>query len=89
LVDLFTDRDHENLSLAQSVNGPGEGGVVEVGVVSSTDVKQFEPVRFRAKDDAEQVTVGQGREFNLKAGRTYQAPRWVVEHLDLQDLVWH
>jgi hypothetical protein len=89
VVDLFVDRDYENLELAKSVNGPGDGGVVEVGVISSSDVEQFQPVKFRAKEDAEQVTVGQGREFSIKAGRTYQAPRWVVEHLDVQDLVWH
>lgn len=85
VVDLFIDKDYENLHTKRQVADNGELEVVEVDV----EDPQFKPVRFRASDDVDQVTVGQGREFNLKAGRNYQAPRWVVEHLDSIGLVWH
>jgi hypothetical protein len=49
----------------------------------------YQPVKFRASEDVDQVTVGQGREFNLMAGRIYKAPRWVVVHLDDKGLVYH
>ena len=82
VIDLFCEKDHENLYTKQD----GESGeVIEV----DTPDPQFEPVLFRANEDLDQVTVGQGREFNLKAGRTYKAPYWVVQHLDAQGLVYH
>ena len=84
-IDLFCDKDHENLHSKRQVNANDEAEVIEV---DSPD-PAFEPVRFRASEDLDQVTVGQGREFNLKAGRTYKAPRWVAEHLDEKGLVWH
>jgi hypothetical protein len=83
VIDLFTERDYENL---QTLQRSGEDG--EVIVVDNPD-PQFQAVKFRASEDLEQVTVGQGREFSLKGGRTYKAPKWVVEHLDSQGLVWH
>lgn len=90
-IDLFTDKDHENLAIAKqyAAEGFAEEGVVQVGVQTSTDVNRYEAVKFRASEDLDQITVGQGREFSLKAGNTYQAPRWVVQHLDEQGLVWH
>ena len=82
VIDLFCDKDYENLvQLKQGENG-------EVTEVDVEDPK-FKAVKFRASEDLDQITVGQGREFNLKAGRTYKAPRWVVEHLDAQGLVYH
>lgn len=82
-VNLFTDKDYENLRSTRP-NEEGDG-VVEVAVSDP----QFQPVKFRASEDLAQITVGQDREFSLKAGRTYEAPRWVVEHLDAQGMVWH
>jgi hypothetical protein len=82
-VSLFCDKDYENLQPREPAEG--EEGVTEVDVPDDL----FLPVKFRASEDLEQVTVGQGREFNLKGGRTYEAPRWVVEHLDTQGLVYH
>ena len=83
VVNLFTDRDYENLQQLQE-NG-------ESGEVIAVDVEdpEFQPVRFRASEDLDQITVGQGREFSLKAGRVYEAPKWVVRHLDTQGVVWH
>lgn len=82
VIDLFCDKDYENL---QPQPQEGDNGEVQVGVVED----QFKPVKFRSSEDLDQVTVGQGREFNLKAGHTYKAPRWVAEHLDNQGLVYH
>lgn len=82
VINLFTDRDYENLQPRPSEEGDD---VVQVAVQDP----QFQPVKFRASEDLDQITVGQGREFNLKAGRIYEAPRWVVEHLDAQGMVWH
>lgn len=81
VIDLFCDKDYENLQ-GQVVEGEG---VTEVDHVDP----QFAAVKFRASEDQDQVTVGQGREFNLKAGRTYRAPRWVAQHLDDKGMVWH
>ncbi len=83
VINLMVDRDYENLE-ARTIEG-------EDGEVTTVDYQdpQFKPVKFRASEDLEQVTVGQGREFTLKAGRTYTAPRWVVQHLDDQGLVYH
>jgi hypothetical protein len=85
VIDLFNDKDYENLHTQTAVGPNGQVEVHEVDVVDP----QYQPVKFRASEDLDQVTVGQGREFNLQAGRTYQSPRWVAEHLDNQGLVWH
>jgi hypothetical protein len=85
-ISLMTERDEENLHVRRQVNqNSGEEEVIEV----DTPDPQFLPVKFRASEDLDQVTVGQGREFNLLAGRTYVAPKWVVQHLDAQGVVWH
>jgi hypothetical protein len=84
VIDLFNDIDHENLE-NRKVSSESDGEIVEV---DSPD-PAFAPVDFRASEDLDQVTVGQGREFNLKAGRVHRAPRWVVQHLDAQGLVYH
>lgn len=82
VIDLFCDKDYENLSRLQQ----GEGGeVVQVDV----EDPQFQAVQFRASEDLDDVTVGQDRQFSLKSGRTYKAPLWVVRHLDEQGLVYH
>jgi hypothetical protein len=83
-VDLWTHKDDEALQDFQQRQSEG-GDVVSV----DADASQFDKVKFRAAEDLDQVTVGQGREFSLKGGRTYIAPRWVVEHLDDKGLVWH
>lgn len=85
VIDLFCDRDYENLQTRTQTNSDGTADVVEVDTIDP----QFKAVKFRASEDVEQVTVGQGREFTLQAGRTYKAPRWVVEHLDTQGVVYH
>lgn len=83
VVDLFTEEDHRNL---QPRSVEGEDGVVELDGQPDT---QFQPREFRASEDLDQITVGVDREFSLKAGRRYQAPSWVVDHLDNQGLVYH
>ena len=86
VIDLFCDKDYENLHTQRRVNpDTEEAEVVEVDV----EDPQFKAVKFRASEDVDQITVGQGRESNLKAGRLYKAPRWVVQHLDAQGVVWH
>lgn len=49
------------------------------------------PYLFRASDTVEGVSLGNGGEsiFDLKAGQSYRAPKWCVEHLNEKDLVWH
>ncbi len=84
-INLFVDKDYENLHSLRQVNDDGNAEVIEV----DTPDPQFEAVKFRASEDQDQVTVGQGREFNLKAGRTYVAPKWVAQHLDDKGMVWH
>lgn len=82
VINLFVDRDWDNLQRDQV----GEGdGVTEVGVQDPL----FQAVKFRASEDLDEVTVGQDRQFTLEAGRVYEAPKWVVEHLDVQGLVYH
>jgi hypothetical protein len=85
VIRLWTDKDDENLHTKRQVNDSGEADVIEV----DTPDPEFQPVRFRASETVEQVTIGQGREFNIEAGRTYEAPKWVAEHLDDKGLVWH
>lgn len=81
VIDLFSDKDFENLEPKANA----EDGVVEVDAVDPL----YEPATFRASETLDQITVGQGREFNIKEGRMYKAPRWVVQHLDAQGLVYH
>lgn len=88
VIDLWTEKDDENLKRYQEVpRQDGEPGL-EVIEVDNVD-PQFKAVEFRAAEDLEAITVGQGREFSLKAGRRYRAPKWVRDHLDGQGLVWH
>lgn len=84
-ISLMTEHDNENLHTVKRRNDEGELEVIEV----DTPDDQFQPVKFRASEDVDQVTVGQGREFSLLAGRTYIAPKWVAQHLDQQGVVWH
>lgn len=86
-VSLWCDKDDENLERAKQATSAGANGEVLIG--SPDDISLYQPVKFRASEDLDQVTVGQDREFNLAAGRTYTAPKWVVQHLDAQGLVWH
>jgi hypothetical protein len=85
-INLMTERDYQNQQTKTVRNDSTDE--LEVVEVDSVD-PGFEAVKFRASDDVDQVTVGQGREFNLQAGRVYIAPRWVVQHLDEQGVVWH
>lgn len=86
VIDLFGELDHENLHSRKQVNQQtGEVDVIEV----DTPDPAFQPVKFRASEDIDQITVGQGREFSLLAGRMYKAPRWVVQFLDEKGVVWH
>lgn len=86
VIRLWCDKDDENLrTLVRSNPDDPNSEVIEVDV----EDPQFQPVRFKASEDVDQVTVGQGREFNLQSGQTYEAPRWVAQHLDNQGLVWH
>lgn len=84
-IDLCTEEDkmlHDGL----------KAGNVEVDGVTLHDqdkIALYGPVKFRASEDLEDVTVGQNRHFTLKAGQTYKAPRWVAQHLDSQGLVLH
>jgi hypothetical protein len=85
-INLMTERDEENLLVKRQVNQQtGEEEVIEV----DTPDPQFRAVKFRASEDVDQITVGQGREFSLLAGRNYIAPYWVVQHLDQQGVVYH
>lgn len=84
VIDLRTDEDRyraEHASVQQE-------GSDEVQVV---DVKDplWQPMKFRASEDIDQVTIGKDHEFSLKGGRTYILPRWKVEHLDEKGLVYH
>lgn len=82
-IDLMTDEDYAALEHPTQV---GEGGeVVEVDTVPEF----LKPVKFRASETLEGITVGVDRHFSLEQGRVYQAPLWVVEHLDDKGLVWH
>ena len=82
-IDLWTELDDRDLARWRKEHA-------EEGTVLVDDTPEnMKKVRFRASEDLDQVTVGQGREFNLKAGYTYLAPLWVVQHLDGQGLVWH
>lgn len=83
-IDLFTEEDRWAAEHATKVSADGQ----DVQIVDVKD-PQFQPVKFRASETVEQVTVGQNREFNIDQGQVYVAPRWVVEHLDDKGLVWH
>jgi hypothetical protein len=83
VVDLTTDADREMVANTR-ISTEGDD-VQEVDVNDPS----LEPVKFQASETVEQVTVGKDRQFNLEAGQVYQAPRWVVEHLDEKDLVRH
>lgn len=65
-----------------------ETGDIEVVEVNLED-PQFQSVTFRSRETVDGVTVGRDNNYNLEEGRTYRAPRWVVEHLDRQGLVYH
>ena len=88
IIDLWTERDDQNLRQFQERPKQDGSDGLEVVEVDNED-PQFQPVVFRANEDLDQITVGQGREFNLKAGRQYRAPKWVRDHLDAQGLVYH
>lgn len=81
VVDLRTHEDHE----AWDKQYEGPNGETLVGA----DDPQLTPVKFRASDTVEQITIGKDRVYNLEQGQTYIAPRWVVGHLDEKQLVWH
>ena len=83
-VSLYTDDDW---ATGESL----KNGIVEDGVENFDPVQRDEwsPVKFRASEDLDDVTVGQNRHFTLKAGQVYKAPKWVARHLDTQALVHH
>lgn len=84
VIDLMTEEDLAALH-PTAPNPDGSGEVIEVDVQDPL----VEPVKFRAREDCDDVTIGKDRQFNLKEGQVYRAPRWVVEHLDRQTLVYH
>jgi hypothetical protein len=84
VIDLFTDLDNEWLELSKQ---PVKDGDVEE--YDQNLPVGLEPVKFKASETLTEVTVGKDRQFNLEAGQVYKAPRWVVDHLDEKQLVWH
>lgn len=83
-VDLYTAEDWDFWNAIK--DGIQEEGVQEV---TPDLIDQWQPVKFRASEDLEDVTVGVDRQFTLKAGQSYKAPRWVATHLNNQALVLH
>lgn len=54
------------------------------------EVEVAEPVReFRVNEDLENVTIGQGNNYNFYEGKKYRAPKHVYDHLDEKGYVWH
>jgi hypothetical protein len=83
VTSLFGEKDEE--FLAQYREAQQDGDTVEV----DSTPPEWEAVQFRASEDLDEVTVGQDRQFNLRSGQVYVAPKWVVTHLDTQGLVRH
>lgn len=85
VIDLRTDQDRWFADHAVAHSGD-DGGEVEV-----VDVKDpiWQPMRFRASEDLDNITIGKDHEFSLKGGRTYILPKWKVQHLDEKGLVYH
>lgn len=46
-------------------------------------------VQFRVNEDLEQVTIGQGNNYDFIEGKTYRAPQFVYDHLEEKGYVWH
>ncbi len=86
-VDLFTHEDRAYLDFLKSQ--VSEEGVHEIPVEVQQQREEWSPVKFRASEDLDDITVGQDRHFSLRAGQTYVAPRWVAAHLDQKSRALH
>jgi hypothetical protein len=84
-IDLYTDEDKELLESLKAGNIHVEGQTTG----NDERIRQWSPVKFRASEDLDDITVGLDRTFTLKAQQTYKAPYWVAQHLDEQGLVLH
>lgn len=79
------DQDKYQSVPEQSTNaGPG---VEEIEV---QEVEVATPIReFRVNETLENVTIGQGNNYNFYEGKKYRAPKNVYDHLDEKGYVWH
>lgn len=85
IIDLRTEEDK---ALYEDLKA---GNVAVEGITQHDQIQvdAWKPVKFRASEDLEDVTVGKDRHFTLKAHQAYKAPKWVAAHLDSQGLVLH
>lgn len=86
-IDLNTEEDNEAREAGLALTDPDDPES-EVIVVDSED-PSLASVQFRASDTVEDITIGKDRVLNIQQGQNYTAPRWVVDHLDEKQLVWH
>lgn len=71
---------------------PATTGEVEE-VEDEVEVQEVEtPVKikeFRVNEDLENVTIGQGTNFNFYEGKKYRAPAYIYDHLEEKGYIWH
>jgi hypothetical protein len=60
------------------------------GVVIFDDVDVKEKlVKFKVREDLEAVTIGAGTFYNFEAGKTYNYPKYIYDHLEEKGMIWH
>ena len=64
--------------------------VVEEPDIEVTDVEVAPKiVEFRVNEDLENVTIGQGTNYNFFEGTKYRAPKHIYDHLEEKGYIWH
>jgi hypothetical protein len=82
------DEDKVQAPAPRPATTPG----VEV-VEDEVEVQEVEaPVKireFRVNEDLENVTIGQGTNYNFYEGTKYRAPSHIYDHLEEKGYIWH
>jgi len=79
--------------VAARASQPAETGGVEVVEEPEVEVRDVEVApqvrEFRVNEDLENVTIGQGTNFNFYEGKKYRAASHIYDHLEEKGFIWH
>lgn len=83
------DQDKVQAPEARPATTPGVVEEVDDEVVTQDVEVQEKIVEFRVNEDLENVTIGQGTNYNFFEGKKYRAPKHIYNHLEEKGYIWH
>lgn len=82
--------DEEKVQKAPEAPATTPGVEIVEDEVEVTEVEAPVKIKeFRVNEDLENVTIGQGTNYNFTEGTKYRAPAHIYDHLEEKGYIWH